>query len=68
MVDTQSRLGSHHVSYRVEGIVAVRERLIDEGCRPFGTDTIVASPGGGLSFFLRPSDSFRPLVRPFEAY
>lgn len=67
MVDAQSRLGLHHVSYRVEGIAVVRKRLIDEGYRPFGTDGVVTMPNGNLTSFLRPSDSRLPLVRLFEA-
>lgn len=67
MIDAQSRFGLHHVSYRVESVAAVRERMIGEGYRPFGTDDVVAAPGGGLMSFLRPSDSRLPLVRLFQA-
>jgi methylmalonyl-CoA/ethylmalonyl-CoA epimerase len=67
MIDVQSRFGLHHVSYRVEGIAAARERLIGEGYRPFGTDGTVAAPGGGRMSFLRPPDGRLPLIRLFEA-
>lgn len=66
MIDAQSRFGLHHVSYRVEGITALRERMIGEGYRPFGTDGLIATTGGRMSF-LRPPDGRLPLVRIFEA-
>lgn len=66
MIDAQSRLGLHHVSYRVERIAALRERLIGDGYRPFGTDGVVEVPGGRMSL-LRPPDSRLPLIRLFEA-
>lgn len=65
LVDAQARLGLHHVSYKVTGIAAVRERMIGEGFRPFGPNGVVSGPGGRMSF-LRPSDNRLPLIRLFE--
>jgi|SRR5688572_10302447 methylmalonyl-CoA epimerase len=66
LVDAQSRLGLHHVSYKVSGIAAVRARMIGEGYRPYGTDDVLSAPGGRMSF-LRPPDNRLPLIRLFEA-
>lgn len=66
LVDAQARFGLHHVSYKVTGITAVRERMIGRGYRPFGSDGVLSVPGGRMSF-LRPPDSRLPLIRLFEA-
>jgi len=63
--DARAPSGLHHVSYRVEHLVPLREMLIDQGYRPYGTNG-VTDVAGGRATFLRPPDGIAPLVRLFE--
>ncbi len=63
--EDRARSGLHHVSYQVEHLVALRERLIDQGYRPYGSNE-VTEVAGGRTTFLRPPDGIAPLVRLFE--
>lgn len=57
--------GLHHVSYQVEHLAELREMLVDQGYRPYGSNAI-AEVAGGRTTFLRPPQAIVPLVRLFE--
>jgi methylmalonyl-CoA/ethylmalonyl-CoA epimerase len=55
--------GVHHVCYKVDDIVQMRDRLRDEGCRPLSEDEFKRSAQGKLIVFLRPSGGRGPLIK-----
>ncbi|WP_295132268.1 VOC family protein [uncultured Reyranella sp.] len=67
LAEDRARYGLHHVSYQVEHLVALRERLVDQGYRPYGANA-VTDVAGGRTTFLRPPDAIMPLMRLFEPH
>lgn len=65
LAEDRARYGLHHVSYQVEHLAALREMLVGQGYRPYGSNA-VTDVAGGRTTFLRPPHAIVPLVRLFE--